>query len=610
MTDSWFLNQESGFISQQDNAIIRFLEDVDDDYWMHIAQRLKLAAFMPGGEFTLEITSPVPNVLNDPAFGRHATIEIRDKLSLLKDDNFLNKILGFRDGQLVPGVSFHRFTTINGKAIRGLGMNPTSEGHTCTVAIVTTRLEGSNEESQVALKWSRYCLDEAIDYERNVLRSLKKTVGVVNLFDNGDLNRKLLGKSVLAMQNAYSHESAFANLDVLGLHQFAKVLGGVLDKLHARGLVYGNVSPESVRINPMTGHICITSFQYTSLSVSAGEELKQKEAAWGIGTPPIKSPSRNLAWFDGQPIDDKRDSLLLGTVLVSCMFRDSGFFLSRGAIDLSKLGDGSDACISRLLGEAVSAFNTHIPEGDTRLQMGIGFVQVVQALLRRNPEDRISCGEACRMFAAQHFPRQIREKIRQVPAMFNYALGEMQRPFEIFSTVCMDHDGNSVEGYGMRSIGGARANDLICCYSGVSIDRLFADILTAHNQGHSIKNHGKHHFQGGLKPCTIMTLNWLVEHGAASLANCNCFVRTKRDRREGKIIVIEPYPATAYWDTVILPHERKLPIPGDVWSDAVIALRAATNVANGEEFVVDYGSATTRAMFVPPGHKYIVRKRA
>ena len=104
-------------------------------------------------------------------------------------------------------------------------------------------------------------------------------------------------------------------------------------------------------------------------------------------------------------------------------------------------------------------------------------------------------------------------------------------------------------------------------------------------------------------------MNWLVEHGPASLANCNCIVTTKRDRLGGRIIFLEYYPATAHWDTTILPHERKLPIPGDVWSDAVIALRAATNVADGEEFVVNYGSATTTAMFVPPGSDCIVRKR-
>lgn len=597
-------------MSSQDSGIIGFLSNVNDIYWKNIAQSLKAGRFMPGGEFTLVITGPAPNVLNNDTFRSNGIVaDIREKLSTLKDDTVLNKILSFRDGKLVPGVSFHRFSTINGNAIRFLGMNTTNEGHKSTVAIVTIRFEGSSDESQVALKWSRSSHDEAIDYERNVLRSLKKTAGVVNLLDNGELNRPMVGKSVLAMHNAYSHESSFANLDVLGLHQVSIVVGGVLDKFHARGLVHDNVSCQSVRINPTTGHICITGVQYTSLSVTAGEELKQKAATWGIGTPPIKSPSRNLAWFDGQPVDDKRDSLLLGAVLVSCMFRDAGFFLYRGAVDLSKLGDGSDACISRLLREAVSAFNEHIAEGDTRLQMGIGFVQVVQALLRQNPEERISCGEACRMVSAQHVPRQVREKIRQVPAMFNHALGEMQRPFEIFLTDCMDQDGNPVEGYGIRSLGGARANDLICTYSGLSIDRLLADILAAHNQGHSIKNHGKQHYQGGLKPMTILTMNWLVEHGPASLANCNCIVTTKRDRRGGRIIFLEYYPATAYWDTTILPHERKLPIPGDVWSDAVVALRAATNVADGEEFVVNYGSATTRAMFVPAGSDCIVRKR-
>ncbi len=92
---------------------------------------------------------------------------------------------------------------------------------------------------------------------------------------------------------------------------------------------------------------------------------------------------------------------------------------------------------------------------------------------------------------------------------------------------------------------------------------------------------------------TILSLNWLAEHGAASLANCNRIVTSKKNNHGGHFTVIRHIQAAAYWDIIVLPNKHKLQIPGNVWSDVVMALRAATDVCPGEQFFVEYGSGTT-----------------
>ena len=58
---------------------------------------------------------------------------------------------------------------------------------------------------------------------------------------------------------------------------------------------------------------------------------------------------------------------------------------------------------------------------------------------------------------------------------------------------------------------------------------------------------------------------------------------------------MQTIPATAYFDHILLPKERKLPLPGNVWSNVVIALRAS-NVQDGQQYLASYGTGTTRAM--------------
>ena len=82
---------------------------------------------------------------------------------------------------------------------------------------------------------------------------------------------------------------------------------------------------------------------------------------------------------------------------------------------------------------------------------------------------------------------------------------------------------------------------------------------------------------------------------------------SKRDRRGRKYTTMQTIPATAYFDHILLPKERKLPLPGNVWSNVVIALRAS-NVQDGQQYLASYGTGTTRAMFVPPGGKYINKR--
>ncbi len=95
------------------------------------------------------------------------------------------------------------------------------------------------------------------------------------------------------------------------------------------------------------------------------------------------------------------------------------FFLNRGAIDLYILGSGYDPSTLRLLEKGVSTFNTNIAEGDPRLEMTAIVVAVTQGLLRKNPEERISCVDALQMLRAQPVPPLVRVKNLVVQARFN-----------------------------------------------------------------------------------------------------------------------------------------------------------------------------------------------
>lgn len=183
----------------------------------------------------------------------------------------------------------------------------------------------------------------------------------------------------------------------------------------------------------------------------------------------------------------------------------------------------------------------------------------------------------------------------------------MQRPYEIFTTECICPYGDPVQGFGLRAVGAARQGDLLCLYEGPCISKFHADMMTACNQGHSIKSQGALIRLGGVIDNTFLSLNWLSEFGAASLANCNQLVSSKRDRRGGRYTTMQTIPATAYFDHILLPKERKLPLPGNVWSNVVIALRAS-NVQDGQQYLASYGTGTTRAMFVPRAGKYINKR--
>jgi hypothetical protein len=599
-------------IAAADNEIKSLLLNAELVVWQHAAHLLEEATFMPGGCFTLELTSNPPrdasieeiNKGRDVRSGVHA-----DSNSLLFD-----AIVSQTFGAVIPGVSVHRFGSMNEYAIRGAGLMQSWRGHAHIAARVAVRPTKSGEETAV-IKWSMTDsskVNASLNHERKVLMHLRDVPGVVNLFQNGGLESNIIHRDALVTHEEYSHPSNYETLNVYGLFRLGQRGAHILNDIHRRDLCHNNVSTLSLRLNPIKDRVCLISMQYVSLIPSAGDDAKRIAAAAGIAALPKAPPSRNLPWFDKQILSTKTDSLLFGCTMLSCMKRDSGFFLTRGAIDLSKLGDGSDLTLVRLIGEAVSEFNRYIAKDDPRLEMGTGLVEVVQGLLRKDPNARISCGEALQMIAALRISQQPEVQTLQVPAKYCKVTGEMHRPYEIFTKICMDQQGNEINGYGLRAIGKGVPGDLICAYFGTCVDQLHADILSACNQGHSIKNLNDIFFVGGLKQDTIQSLNWLVENGAASLANCSTKVSSKIDECGHTFTLLEPTPATAYFDIVTFPS-RKLPIPGNVWSNAVHVLRVATNVSDGEEYVVSYGTRTTQAMFVSPGHSFVIcnpRKRA
>ena len=60
MTIFRFILQEYGFISAEDTHLKDLLRDSDDTVWKHAAYLLETAKLMPGGCFTLELTSTPP----------------------------------------------------------------------------------------------------------------------------------------------------------------------------------------------------------------------------------------------------------------------------------------------------------------------------------------------------------------------------------------------------------------------------------------------------------------------------------------------------------------------------------------------------------------------
>lgn len=478
------------------------------------------------------------------------------------------------------------------------------KGRNSIVAIATVKHVASDEETQVAFKWG-IAKDEAIVYERNAIKYLSELPGIIGLFADGKLGCNI-GKEVLVMSYFYCPRSALESFSSEGLVRFARAASAIIQNMHESGVAHLNVTTQSVWHNPLNGGVCVGSLQYLTLLDSANEDSKRRAAAAGIGKPPRNPPSTGLSWLDQQsPVD--RDSFMLGSMLLSCMARNIDLFRSGGVHNLSKFGDGSDEVVSNLISAALSEFNLQIAEGDQKLQMREGIVAVIQGLLCK--QGRLSCGEACVMIDGLNIPQQIRVDSRVVPAKYVQEIDEMQRSIEIFTTECRTREGKAVPGFGIKAYGPFRKRDLIQVYAGTSVDKRHADLLIASNLGHSLKNGGGVILMGGVVDGTILSLNWLAERGAASLANSNNIVTPVEDPIE-TVIAIQPIPANAYWDIMTLKNPRKYPIPGAPISDVVIVLRAARDGDHGEQFFVDYGNGTTRAMFVAPGNRFVVRKRA
>jgi hypothetical protein len=512
---------------------------------------------------------------------------------------------------LLEGYSLHRFQALNGQPIRGTGLMMAKQGRNNIVAYATAK-NASGRESQIALKWAKVESEnnnKAIDHERNCLRffgGVLKIPGVVNVFEDGKLDG--VGKNVLLMKRVYRHPSFTLNLNSEGVVHLAKETLRTLAGLNTFGVVHRNLHNQSVTLN--TGAVSVGSMQYITLLDSASIASKTLAEQAGIGMPPRQPSSVKLPWFESQELGVKTDSLLAGCFFLGIMRRDPGFCRSGHSMDLSSLGDGSDPHLLHIISESVIEFNKFIAEDDPRLEMGVGLPAVVLALVQKRPESRISSVQALQELESLLFPNQVDFHEQILPARYVPELGEMMRARKIVRTPCKDNEGNTIDGLGLAAHGSYKRHDLIETYGGISVDMNHADVLTASNRGQNIKSIGSLHLVGGVVKGSILSLNWLGQHGAASLANANVVVSTNRDEHGERIVLIQPIEATAYWDIVYLPRMRRLPIPGGTWSNVVIALRAARDGSDGDQFFVDYGNGTTRAMFAVPGDRIIFRKRA
>lgn len=534
-------------------------------------------------------------------------MEYREILPACKNEKFFDRVVTSRPGMYFQGITLQRLRSINNIPIRGARLMMAKQGGHNIVAFAAAR-DAFSRESQIALKWGKdgsEINNKAIDHERNCLRFFKTVPGVVDLFEHGELDGA--GRNVLVMKHVYSHRSFFETLNVEGLLHVAKETLRILMSLHAFGVVHRNVTPRAVTLN--AGNVSVGGMQYITLLDSASIASKMLAEQAGIGLPP-RQPSVKLPWFEIQKLSTKTDSFLTACFLICIMRRDIGCFRSGHSTDLSEFGDGSDTLLLRIIGESVIEFNKFIAEGDPRLEMGVGLPAVVLRLVQKRPEDRISCFQAFQELESLRLPNQVDLNEHILPARFVVELGEMMRARKIFKTPCKDNEGNTIDGLGLMAYGSYRKHDLIDIYMGYAIDQTHADVLTACNLGQCIKSIDSLHLVGGVVNGSILSRNWLGQRGAASLANANVVVSTERNENGGNTVFIHPIEATAYWDIVYLPRMRRLPIPGGIWSNVVIALRAARDGSDGDQFFVDYGNGTTRAMFALPGDRIVFRKRA
>ena len=588
----------SGVVSQDDTVMLNILDNLSEPEWHAFAFLLRDAEMIPG--VPLQLVMDLPMTLKQ---GQCNFSDAQRTIPASKEKSELtyNQIFDLQPWK--PEVWFERFSHVNGELVRNLSLMPSDSGSRSVLAKAYAFKPMSNSRDGVMIKIARR--DDpgnkaAALHEFNVLKMLATRPGITKLYGPGILNIGGSANLVLYLEANDSH--TLETLDVDGILRVMDSVLTIVQDVHEHGLIHGNLLPSNFLYDSVQETLTLGSFQYACIDPEAS--IESQERCIGLGIPsqsPLPWRKSNLLALDTAPKNKKNDIIHVGVFFVCLLHRNIKLFSKRRELDLSSLNNLDTDALNSILHRGSEVFNSYFSSKSGQNLSWIAVKELGKALL--NPVGLSSCNDARAII------HRFRDSLGQpvpslivVPAKYVEPLREIQRCTELFMRHdCVDPDGETVSGWGVRCRGGAREGDLIAPYAGQVHTKLHGDLLTAQGQGTNLKSitiGGQPMVMDGrcLKNgfCDIFHL---AEHGHASKINCNARVRVKRDGKGGKVVTLSRFPANAYFEDARLSRPYKLAVPGCYMATHMIIVRAARDLADGEEIFLDYGPGTTMKMF-------------
>lgn len=604
-----------GFVDATDEAFCKTLLEFRLPQWEYFASKLLEVEIVPNQQLMVDI--------NFSALRQHQFQQQDDYIGtkrcgpaeISRIEVRFDRILG-ESQKKTDGFRFERY--IPEVMVRGLPLMPTLNGRLSTLCSAMS-VQG-DIKVPVVLKFRHEInanSDSATAHELSALKVVQSVLGTPKLHGEGIVE----SGSVLVMQKEANDSRCLETLDVRGFFKVIVSLLSIVDKVCAKGLNHLNLFPFNLLYNGVTGELVVGSLQYACRDSEAGEAIIQRCTKLGFkAQSPLKPKSINIDHMDSAPKTTKYDSFCAGAIVLCMLDRNMQQFSDRRSIDMSSLGNLSQQDLAARFEAAIDTFNNFIDPRSERIgpDQASAIIRLGCALLHKNPERRYRCGDALVMILAEASrmgPSRPLPVVQIVPAKFIKILGEMQRATKIKeSLACVDSRGSSVPGRGLHSFGGACVGDLLGLYSGQLHTKQQGDFLTAEGEGSNLKS-----INVDGQPCVLdsrytkngfVDLNYLATHGAAGLANCNASIQVKRDGKGGNRIKVDRFPANAYFEKIVLSQPYKLKLPGNHFSNELIALRAARDLLDDEEIFADYGPGTMIKMFGLSSGELVITRRA
>ena len=584
-----------GIVSRDDMEVLNVLDNLSAEEWRCLAFKIQSAELIPGTP--LNITMDLPMAQKQ---GQGNVSDAQRTIPASKDRTELrfNQIMD--EQPLMPAVMLKRFTQVNGEMLRNLSLMPVDSGSHSVLARAYAYNTKTKVQDGVMLKMTRR--DDSLStraalHEYSVLKALQSRPGIAQLYDQGKFETGHSTVVVLYLEANDSH--TLDTLDVGGLLQVMDSVLSIVQDVHDHGLLHGNLLPCNILYDSVKNVLTLCSFQYTCIDPDASTELKERCSAQGISSQsPLQWKKSNLDALDTAPKNKRHDIFYLGVLLVSLLNRNTKLFLKRRDPDLSSLTNLDRDALNSLLQRGINVFSSFF---SSKSRQDISWItELGQALL--DPDSSSSCQDARAIIQRNRdsIGRQL-PCVLVVPAKYVEQLGELQRCTQIFKRDCVDRNGDTVSGWGVRIYGRARKDDLLAPYLGQVHTKQHGDLLTAQGQGTNLKSitiGGQQMVLDGRDTnngfCDIFLL---AEKGHASKFNCNATVRVKRDGKGGNVVTMTRFPANAYFEMVQLSEPYRIPVPGNYIATQMIVARAARDLKDNEEIFVDYGPGTTSKMF-------------